>query len=158
MLTWQSVPQLTTPMLPVPCPHNLSRHFHVTCHDTCRQKYQKQGSIHESVHILDYPNHVCPLFQKNSTRHENSSNNYFDTDNLYYTLVLLMLSPESQQPYSSPNPLDGCLYVYLDMGTNIGVQINFEHNHCVLVTASHESKLELDSEGFRAWQGFAKII
>ena len=22
-----------------------------------------------------------------------------------------------------PNPLDGCLYVYLDMGTNVGVQI-----------------------------------
>ena len=39
------------------------------------------------------------------------------------SLVLLMLSFENQQPYSSSNPLDGCVYVYLDMGTNIGVQI-----------------------------------
>ena len=28
-----------------------------------------------------------------------------------------------QQQQEPPNPLDGCLYVYLDMGTNVGVQI-----------------------------------
>ena len=34
-------------------------------------------------------------------------------------------SPAQQQQLQSqpPNPLDGCLYVYLDMGTNVGVQI-----------------------------------
>ena len=39
------------------------------------------------------------------------------------TLVVLLLSPETHPPYYSPNPLDGCVYVYLDIGTNIGVQI-----------------------------------
>ena len=39
------------------------------------------------------------------------------------TLVVLLLSPETHPPYYSLNPLDGCVYVYLDMGTNIGVQI-----------------------------------
>ena len=34
-------------------------------------------------------------------------------------------SPAQQEQLQSqpPNPLDGCLYVYLDMGTNVGVQI-----------------------------------
>ena len=33
-------------------------------------------------------------------------------------------SPAQQQlQQEPPNPLDGCLYVYLDMGTNVGVQI-----------------------------------
>ena len=35
-------------------------------------------------------------------------------------------SPAQQQQQlqsQPPNPLDGCLYVYLDMGTNVGVQI-----------------------------------
>ena len=30
---------------------------------------------------------------------------------------------QQQQLQQPPNPLDGCLYVYLDMGTNVGVQI-----------------------------------
>ena len=30
---------------------------------------------------------------------------------------------QQQQLQEPPNPLDGCLYVYLDMGTNVGVQI-----------------------------------
>ena len=33
-------------------------------------------------------------------------------------------SPAQEQlQQEPPNPLDGCLYVYLDMGTNVGVQI-----------------------------------
>ena len=32
-----------------------------------------------------------------------------------------MLSFSARPP--TPNPLDGCVYLYLDMGTNIGVQI-----------------------------------
>ena len=32
-------------------------------------------------------------------------------------------SPAQEQLQEPPNPLDGCLYVYLDMGTNVGVQI-----------------------------------
>ena len=38
-------------------------------------------------------------------------------------LAMLMLSPGFQLTFLSTNPLDGCVYVYLDMGTNIGVQI-----------------------------------
>ena len=34
-----------------------------------------------------------------------------------------MLSFSARPPGGAPNPLDGCVYLYLDMGTNIGVQI-----------------------------------
>ena len=29
--------------------------------------------------------------------------------------------------YNGTNPLDGCVFVYLDMGTNIGLQIRLEY-------------------------------
>ena len=38
-------------------------------------------------------------------------------------LVLLVMSPGNHFQSSSYNPLDGCVYIYLDMGTNTGVQI-----------------------------------
>ena len=34
-----------------------------------------------------------------------------------------MFSFSARPPGGAPNPLDGCVYLYLDMGTNIGVQI-----------------------------------
>ena len=40
-----------------------------------------------------------------------------------FTLVFLVISPENQVISVPSNPLDGCVYVYLDMGTNVGVQI-----------------------------------
>ena len=33
------------------------------------------------------------------------------------------VSEEDVEGVGARNPLDGCLYVYLDMGTNVGVQI-----------------------------------
>ena len=38
-----------------------------------------------------------------------------------------MLSFSARPPGGAPNPLDGCVYLYLDMGTNIGVQIRCPH-------------------------------
>ena len=40
-----------------------------------------------------------------------------------FTLAMLVMSPETQVTSVPYNPLDGCVYVYLDMGTNVGVQI-----------------------------------
>ena len=40
-----------------------------------------------------------------------------------FTLVFLVISPRNQVISVPSNPLDGCVYVYLDMGTNVGVQI-----------------------------------
>ena len=37
--------------------------------------------------------------------------------------TFLLLSQEHNFSVTQSNPLDGCVYVYLDMGTNIGVQI-----------------------------------
>ena len=42
---------------------------------------------------------------------------------LIFTLVFLVISPGNQVNSVPSNPLDGCVYVYLDMGTNVGVQI-----------------------------------
>ena len=40
-----------------------------------------------------------------------------------FTLALLVISPGNPVTSVPYNPLDGCVYVYLDMGTNVGVQI-----------------------------------
>ena len=40
-----------------------------------------------------------------------------------FTLVFLVINPGNQVISVPSNPLDGCVYVYLDMGTNVGVQI-----------------------------------
>ena len=40
------------------------------------------------------------------------------------SLVFLVMNLGNNKVTSEPsNPLDGCVYVYLDMGTNVGVQI-----------------------------------
>ena len=36
-----------------------------------------------------------------------------------------MFSFSARPPGGAPNLLDGCVYLYLDMGTNIGVQIRW---------------------------------
>ena len=40
-----------------------------------------------------------------------------------FTLVFLVMNPRNNVIPVPSNPLDGCVYVYLDMGTNVGVQI-----------------------------------
>ena len=39
------------------------------------------------------------------------------------TMVFLVMNPGNKVISVPSNPLDGCVYVYLDMGTNVGVQI-----------------------------------
>ena len=43
----------------------------------------------------------------------------------------------SEEKQVHDNPLDGCQYVYLDMGTNIGVQIRFVFKY-VLININQE--------------------
>ena len=40
-----------------------------------------------------------------------------------FSLFLLVTLLVTSSPPAATNPLDGCVYLYLDMGTNIGVQI-----------------------------------
>jgi len=40
-----------------------------------------------------------------------------------FSLFLLLTILVTSSPPAATNPLDGCVYLYLDMGTNIGVQI-----------------------------------
>ena len=41
------------------------------------------------------------------------------------SLLVTMVSFSPRPPGGAPNPLDGCVYLYLDMGTNVGVQIRW---------------------------------
>ena len=42
---------------------------------------------------------------------------------LSFTLVFVVMNLGNNVIHVPSNPLDGCVYVYLDMGTSVGVQI-----------------------------------
>ena len=54
-----------------------------------------------------------------------SRNSYYDYDSLFKDLKAI---EEGNHGFSmmntSSNPLDGCYHVYLDVGTNVGIQVN----------------------------------
>ena len=54
-----------------------------------------------------------------------SRNAYYDYDSLFKALKAI---EEGNHGFSmmntSSNPLDGCYHVYLDVGTNVGIQVN----------------------------------
>ena len=45
--------------------------------------------------------------------------------NINFSLFLLLTILVTSSPPAATNPLDGCVYLYLDMGTNVGVQIRW---------------------------------
>ena len=71
-------------------------------------------NIFESYHFLRFSVRRCKIFFK-------TTSTIFFLHNLYITSSVT-------RDKRGVNPLDGCTYVYLDMGTNIGVQIRYNHN------------------------------
>ena len=48
---------------------------------------------------------------------------------LAYMIIIRKGRPEKNIEI---NPLDGCTYVYLDMGSNRGIQIRYRNFHCFI--------------------------
>ena len=68
---------------------------------------------------------IHALTSRTSNYSNSRDSSYFDYDSIFKEL---RSKPEGNHGFSmmntSSNPLDGCYHVYLDVGTNVGIQVN----------------------------------